>query len=37
MKMDKWYLLKDVIEIGGEEIKKNGGEGEFKYDIVDIL
>jgi hypothetical protein len=35
--MEKWYLLKVYQELGGGQMKGNGGEGEFKYDIFDIL
>jgi hypothetical protein len=34
--MKKWYLLKLFQEWGEERIRKNGGGGEFKYDIFDI-
>jgi hypothetical protein len=32
---NKWYLLK-LSQMGGG-IKENGGGGEFKYDIFDML
>jgi hypothetical protein len=35
--MEKRYLLKLFQEWGKEEIKENGGGGEFKYDIFDKL
>jgi hypothetical protein len=34
--MEKWYLLK-LFQEWGEEIKKNDGGDEFKYDIFDLL
>jgi hypothetical protein len=34
--MEKSYLLKLFLELGEEGIK-NGGGGELKYDIFDIL
>jgi hypothetical protein len=32
--MQKWYLLKLFQEWEEEEIKENGGGGEFKYDYI---
>jgi hypothetical protein len=38
MKMEKKYLLKKIfLEWGEREINQNGGEGEFKYKVFDIL
>jgi hypothetical protein len=31
------YLVSSVPGIGREDIEENGGKGEFKYDISDIL
>jgi hypothetical protein len=35
--MEKWYLLKLIQEWEERRLKENGGGGEFKYGIFDIL
>jgi hypothetical protein len=37
MKMEKMTSVEPIPGIRGEEIKGNGGGGEFKYDIFNIL
>jgi hypothetical protein len=34
---EKMIPVETVLGIGGERIKGSGGEGEFKYGIVDTL